>query len=140
MKSEENDIRLKQLMKEIRLESPGPEFASKVMGAILAEPEKKPAFVTEPFLGKKFWILLSSFVAPLILLLVFSTPETGPGVFQQFFSKVPTPDWGPVRELFSTALGQQGSLAWTVMLILLGGSGLILADKLFEKRKTLSLS
>ena len=140
MKSEENDIRLKQLLKEIRLESPGPEFASKVMGAILAEPEKKPAFVTEPFLGKKFWILLSAFVVPLILLLVFSAPETGTGMMQQFFSRVPSPDLRPVRELFSSALGQQGSLTWTIMLILLGGSGLILADKLFEKRKTFSLS
>jgi hypothetical protein len=140
MNNTENDIRLKQAVKGIRLESPGPEFASKVMGAILAEPEKKPAFVTEPLLGKRFWILLSAFVLLAVILLVFSAPEKGTGVFQQFFSKMPAPDWSSLRDVFSAAFGQKGSLTWTVMLIMLGGSGLILADKLFEKRKSFSLS
>lgn len=140
MKSIENDISLKQMMKGVRLESPGPDFASKVMGTILAETEKKPAFVTEPILGKRFWILLSAFVLLAVALLVFRTPEEGTGVIQQFFSKVPSPDWSPLRDLFSASFGQQGSMTWTVMLILLGGSGLILADKLFEKRKSFSLT
>ena len=140
MKISENDRKLKEMMKGIRLESPGPDFTSRVMEAILTETQKKPAFVTEPLLGKKFWILVTAFVGLALVMMLFNTPEPGTGSVQQFFSSIPTPDLSPVREFLSSAFSKTGSMTWTVMVIMLGASGLIFADRLIEKMRTVSLT
>jgi len=139
MKSLENDKKLKKMIKGIRLESPGPDFSSKVMEAILAETQKKPGFTSEPFLGKKFWILVTLFIGLAAAFVLFYKAEPGTGSVQHLFSTLPTPDWSLVRSLFSTTIGKAGSLSWTLIVVMLGASGLIFADKLFAGKHLLSL-
>jgi len=140
MNNEEKELKIREIMKGIRLESPGPEFTSMVMGAILKETEKRPAFVTEPLLGKKFWILLAAFALLALVLVLTGSPQEGTGFFQKYLSGIPSPDLRPFSESLSSAFSQTGSLTWTVMLVLLGGSGLILTDKLLGRKHSVSLS
>ena len=42
MKTTDNDTELKKMIKDIRLESPGPDFSTQVMQAVLAEAREKP--------------------------------------------------------------------------------------------------
>jgi len=140
MSTSENDKRLKKMIKGIRLESPGPDFSSKVMEAILAETQKKPGFGTEPFLGKKFWILVTLFIGLAAVFMLFYRTEPGTGSIQQLFSTLPSPDWSPIKNLFSSSIGKEGSITWTVFVVMLGASGLIFADKIFAGKRSFSLN
>jgi hypothetical protein len=139
MKTSEKDKNLKKMIKGIRLESPGPDFSSKVMEAILVETQKKPGFVTEPFLGKKFWILVTLFIVLAIVFMLFYKAEPGSGSVQNLFSALPSPDWSPFKNLFSSFIGQAGSLSWTLIMVTLGATGLIFADKIFVGKHLFSL-
>jgi hypothetical protein len=139
MNTSENDKKLKKIIKGIRLESPGSDFSSKVMEAILAETQKKPGFGTEPFLGKRFWILVTLFIGLAAIFMLFYKSEPGNGSFQQLFSTLPSPDWSPIKNLFSSSIGKAGSLSWTVIAVMLGASGLIFADKLFAGKQLFSM-
>jgi hypothetical protein len=140
MNTSENDKKLKKMIKGIRLESPGPDFSSKVMESVLAEKEKKPGLGTEPFLGKKFWILVTLFIGLATVFILFYKADSGTGSVQQLFSTLPSPDWSPVKNLFSNAIGKTGSLSWTLIVVALGASGLIFADKLLTGKHLLSLN
>jgi hypothetical protein len=131
----ENDKELKKWMKDIRLESPGPEFSSKVMEAILTETEKKLSFVAEPVLGKKFWILVILFVALIVFFILFPGEKTAShtGLIQQLFSGIPKPDWNPINHLISEFATKTGSLTWTLAAVMLGASILIIADNIFPR-------
>jgi hypothetical protein len=140
MNTSEKDKNLKKMIKGIRLESPGPDFSSKVMEAILAETQKKPGFVTEPFLGKKFWILVILFISLAVAFMLFYKSEPGTGSIQHLFSNLPSPDWSPFKNFFSSFIGKAGSLSWTVIVVILGATGLIFADKLFAGKHLFSLN
>jgi hypothetical protein len=140
MKTSENEKKLKKMIKEIRLESPGPDFSFKVMESILAETQKKPGLGTEPFLGKKFWILVTLFIGLATVFILFYKADPGTGSVQQLFSTLPSPDWSPVKNLFSNAIGKTGSLSWTLIVVALGASGLVFADKLFAGKHLFSLN
>lgn len=139
MKKSENDKKLQRMIKGIRLESPGPGFSSKVMDIILAETREKPVFISEPILGKKFWILVTLFIGLAVTFMLFYKAEPGTGSIQHLFSSFPSTDWYPLRNFFSSAIGKTGSLSWTFIVVLLGASGLIFADKLFSGKKSLSV-
>jgi hypothetical protein len=140
MKTSENDNELKKMIKEIRLESPGPDFSLKVMKSILAETQKKPVLAAEPFLGKKFWILVTLFIGLAAVFMLFYKADPGTGSVQQLFSNLPSPDWSPLENLFSSSIGKAGSLSWTLIAVMLGASGLIIADKLFAGKHLFSIN
>lgn len=77
--NELEDIKLKILLREMRLESPGKDFTSNVMDKILAEDIALEKIKSERILGKGFWIILILFVALLAAILVMqsSTVDSG---------------------------------------------------------------
>jgi hypothetical protein len=139
MKTSEKDKNLKKMIQGIRLESPGPDFSLRVMEGILAETQKKPNYTAEPFLGKKFWILVTLFIGLALAFMLFYKADPGSGSFQHLFSSLPSPHWSPADNFFSSLIGKEGSLTWTLIVVILGASGLIFADKLFTGKHLFSL-
>jgi uncharacterized membrane protein YqhA len=128
------------MIKGIRLESPGPDFTTRVMEAISVETQKQPGFVTEPLLGKRFWILVTLFIGLAVAFVLFLGVQPENGSFQQLFLKIQNVDLSPVKNLFSVSFSKTGSMAWTLIIVILGASGLIFADKLFTGKHSLSLN
>jgi hypothetical protein len=140
MNTLETDKKLKRMIKGIRLESPGPDFTTRVMDAIFTETQKKPGFVTEPLLGKRFWILVTLFIGLAATFVLVQGVQPGNGSFQQLFLKIQAVDLSPVKNLFSFSFSKTGSMTWTLIIVILGASGLIFADKLFTGKHSLSLN
>jgi hypothetical protein len=139
MNTSETDRKLRKMIQGIRLESPGPDFTSKVMETLLAETRVKPGFVTEPLLGKRFWILVTLFIGLAGLFLLFQGTDPGTGILQPVLSKMFTLNWTPLNNLFSDSFIKTGSMVWTLIIVMLGASGLIFADKIFTAKHSLSL-
>jgi hypothetical protein len=140
MNTSETDKKLQRVIKGIKLESPGPDFTSKVMEAIFNETLKKPGFVTEPLLGKRFWILVTLFIGLAATFVLVRGVQPENGSFHQFFSKFQNIDLSPVINLFSVSFSKTGSMTWTLIIVILGASGLIFADKLFTGKHSLSVN
>ena len=140
MNTVDNERKLKEMMKNVRLESPGPDFSSKVMEAILAGTEKKNTLRTEPILGKKFWIFVSLFILLAVVMSAFFGNEPSPWSkpFQQFISGFPKVDPEPVKNFMEQLSGKAGSLPWTLAAVIAGSSLLMIADKLFTDRHKIS--
>ena len=139
MKTTDNDTELKKMIREIRLESPGPDFSTKVMQAVLAEARGKPVYTTEPLLGRKFWMLVALFVALAIAFMLFFGNETTleNGTIQQWLSGLHMPDLNPVKNILIDIFGKIGSLHWIVAAVMSVASVLILADKFLTDRNKL---
>lgn len=122
---------LKKMMKGISLESPGPDFSSKVMHAVLNGEKKKLVFGHEPLLGKSFWILVTLFVALAVILVLLSGNDhvSNIGAIQDFFNKLPWPEWYRLKTQISSLPDVAGSLPGILAVVMTGASVLILADK-----------
>ena len=69
MKTVENDKKLKELLREVKLESPGNDFTMKVMNRVWEEKSiqsRVEVVKNERILGKGFWIILVLFVGLLL--------------------------------------------------------------------------
>jgi hypothetical protein len=138
MNTSDTDRKLRKMIKGVRLESPGPDFTSRVMDTLLAETGKKPGIKTEPLLGKRFWILVTLFVGLAGLFVLFQGNDAGTGIFQPVLSKMFTLNWAPLNNFFTDSFSHTGSTAWTIIIVMLGASGLIFADKIFTGKHSLS--
>jgi hypothetical protein len=61
MKTFEEDIKLKQLLKSIKLDEPASDFKNQVMNRVFQEHTLQEQIKAEPLLGKGFWIILALF-------------------------------------------------------------------------------
>ena len=66
---------LRELFREIRLDSPSPGFTGKVMDLLEAETSGVVVSGREPLLGKRFWMLVLLFLIPLALLPAFGNTK-----------------------------------------------------------------
>jgi hypothetical protein len=77
MKTFEEDKELKQLLKSIKLESPGADFSDRVMNRVFAEQPALEQVKSLPVLGKGFWIIVSLFAALVVVYALFSGDGSG---------------------------------------------------------------
>ena len=104
--NELEDIKLKALLQEMKLESPSDKFSVNVMNRIFQEDSVLEKIKSERVLGKGFWIISILFVALLVAIFVMSgtevqtegqisqlLPDLNSGVsttYQSFFEKIGT--------------------------------------------------
>lgn len=139
MNTSVTDKKLQRMIQGVRLESPGPDFTSKVMETLLAGTQEKTGFVTEPLLGKRFWILVTLFIGLAGLFWLFLGAEPGTGTLQPVLSKLFIVKWTPLNNFISDSFSKTGSMLWTLIIVMLGASGLIFADKIFSAKHSFSL-
>lgn len=135
MNDTDTDSEIRQLIKKMKIESPGADFTSRVMDGIVAHKIPESVGKPAPFLGKSFWILSSLF---LVLIAVFTSvwvislpgsanPGTG-------FHGIPIPDLTPVFQLFARIATCFRLVPESVGLTLLAATLLILGDQIFSTK------
>lgn len=79
--NELEDIKLKALLQEMKLDSPTSNFSVRVMNRILEEDSVLEKIKSERILGKGFWIITILFI--ILLLIVFVSSNLGTGAESQ---------------------------------------------------------
>jgi hypothetical protein len=127
MKTQDLDNELKSLIKEIKLDSPGNDFTSKVMNRILEEKVAKEQVKDERILGKGFWIILLLFLLLFGAMVVFSSAGIqSEGQLSKLLSGA---NDGALSKGYQSFFGNLGSLPLSIGGILLASSVLIFIDR-----------
>jgi hypothetical protein len=137
MKQYDDDSELRNLIKNIQIESPGPEFKEKVMEAILTPGKSASLAPGMPLLGKSFWIIGAFFVL-IILLTSLILPENSypqATYFRNLLMNITLPDIRSFQEVFGKFNEATGKVPMVVFATLFSASALILADRLFTFRE-----
>ena len=122
--NELEDIKLKILLQEMKLESPGKDFTSNVMDKIVEEDIVFEKIKSERILGKGFWIILILFVALLAAMLVMqNTALTSEGQINQFFKGIDSASG------YQSFFEKLGSVPLSVAGILIASSVLLFIDR-----------
>lgn len=131
MNTFEEDKKLKQLLKSVKLESPDIDFTTRVMNRVFAEQPALEQVKSSPVFGKGFWIILALFVALLTAVVLFagngSAPEQTPALLQQVNTEAMLTGY---RAFFA----KLGSLPAGFAGIFMGASLLILLEKFLGSR------
>lgn len=123
--NELEDIKLRILLQELKLEKPGKDFTSNVMDKILAEDLALERIKSERILGKGFWIILILFVALLasILVLQNSTISSG-GELNNLFKGLENATSG-----YNSFFSKIGNIPLSIAGILIASSILLFIDR-----------
>jgi hypothetical protein len=131
MKTFEEDKELKQLLKSIKLESPGADFSARVMNRVFAEQPALEQVKSLPVLGKGFWIILALFAILLVAVALVSggtsSAEQTPALLQQFNTDA-------VLTGYRSFFDKLASLPAGIAGIFMGASLLILLEKFLGTR------
>lgn len=127
MKTQDLDNELKSLIKGIKLDSPGNDFTSKVMGRIYEEKVAMEKVKDDKLLGKGFWIILSLFVILIVAMFVFSS--TGVQTEGQLSKLLSGANDGALSQGYQSFFSNLGSLPLSIGGILMASSILLLIDK-----------
>jgi hypothetical protein len=130
MKTIDNDTELKNLIKGIKLDSPGSDFTSKVMDRVFEDETAMAKITNERLLGKGFWIILSIFVLLMIAMFVFSNGVTNEGQISKLLSSA---NDGALSQGYQSVFNNLGSLPLSIGGILLAGSVLLFIDKFISR-------
>ena len=131
MKNFEDDMELRQLLRSVKPESPGPGFSADVMNRIFKEQISVERIKKEPFFGKGFWIITALFIllAGAIFLFPAGFTVSDPGS-----SFLPELDIAKVIPSYRLFFDRLGTLPAGVAGILLSTSMLILLEKFLGTR------
>lgn len=131
MKTFEEDKELKQLLKSIKLESPGADFSARVMNRVFAEQPALEQVKSLPVLGKGFWVILALFAILLVAVALVSggtsSAEQTPALLQQFNTDA-------VLTGYRSFFDKLASLPAEIAGIFMGASLLILLEKFLGTR------
>lgn len=131
MKSFEDDMELRQLLKNIKPDSPGSDFSAEVMNRIFKEQSSLERIKKDPFFGKEFWIIIALFALILVTILSVSSGSAVSGPESSFLPELNFDSVIPsVRSFFA----RLDTLPAAVAGILLSASMLILIEKITEPR------
>ena len=127
--NELEDIKLKILLQEMKLESPGEDFTANVMDNILQEDLTLESIKSERILGKGFWIILILFVALLaaILMMQNSTGTSG-GELNNLFKGLDNATSG-----YESFFAKMGNLPLSIAGILIASSILLFIDRFISR-------
>lgn len=133
MKTVENDKKLKELLREVKLESPGNDFTMKVMNRVWEEKSiqsRVEVIKNERILGKGFWIILVLFVG-LFAAVVFTSGNGGQEVGQLSKLMQGLQNEG-VSEGYKSFFINLGSLPLSIGGILLASTLLVFIDRILS--------
>ena len=124
--SELEDIKLKALLQQMKLDSPEPSFSVRVMNKIFEENSVLERIKSEKVLGKGFWIILILFVA--LLGIVFVTYNTGIQPESQLQGLLPEIN-GSVTQGYQSIFSKIGMVPLSVAGFLAAFSVLLFIDR-----------
>lgn len=131
MKTIDNDTELKNLIKGIKLDSPGNDFTSKVMNRVFEEQPAVEIVKNEKLLGKGFWIILLLFVV--LIAAMFISASTGLQTEGQFAKLIDGAGNGTFSQEYQSFFSNLGSLPLSIGGILLATSVLLFADRFLSQ-------
>ncbi len=137
MKQYDYDSELRNLIKNVQIESPGPEFKEKVMKAILASGKTASMSHCKPLLGKSFWIIGAFFILIILLASLIVRENSVPqAVFlRNLFMNITLPHIRSFQELIGKFSEAATKIPMVVVATIFSASILILADRLFTFRE-----
>ena len=124
--NELEDIKLKALLEQMKLDSPEPNFSVRVMNKIFEQDSVLERIKSEKVLGKGFWIILILFVA--LLAAIFVMYNAGAQPESQIQELLPKVNSG-VTESYQSLFSKLGTLPLSIAGILIASSVLIFIDK-----------
>ena len=124
--NELEDIKLKALLEQMKLDSPEPNFSVRVMNKIFEQDSVLERIKSEKVLGKGFWIILILFVA--LLAAIFVMYNTGVQPESQIQELLPKVNSG-VTESYQSLFSKLGTVPLSIAGILIASSILIFIDK-----------
>lgn len=127
--NELEDIKLRAILHEMKLEKPASNFSVRVMERILQEDSAMEKIKSERILGKGFWIIIILFVV--LLVVVFLGSNFGLGAETQLPSFVSKFQNG-VNSGVQTFFMKIGSAPLSIAGILIATSILIFIDRLID--------
>jgi hypothetical protein len=130
MKTFEEDLELKQLLKNVKTESPGSDFSARVMKQIFAEQTALERVRKEPVLGKGFWVILSLF-AVLIAAVALSSGAPASNITPALLSEINT---DAVMTGYRSFFEKLGGLPVSIAGIFLATSLLVFLEKILGSR------
>ncbi len=134
MKTFEEDSELREIIRDIKLESPGKDFTMNVLDRIHKEVPFAFQIKKEPLLGMGFWTIVVLFIALGIAMFFFSGSLTGSeGTIGKFLNSVSTTSASGAYKGF---LGQLNNVPAGIVGILLASSLLIFIERLFSLKKS----
>ncbi len=111
--------------RDMKLESPGKGFSSRVMDKILAEDLALEKIKSERILGKGFWIILILFVALLaVILIVQNSASTSSGELNNLFNGLDKATSG-----YESIFAKMGNLPLSIAGILIASSILLFIER-----------
>lgn len=133
MKTFEEDLELKQLLKNVKTESPGSDFSARVMKQVFAEQAALERVRKEPVLGKGFWVILSLF-AVLIAAVALLPGGTASNSAPALLSEINT---DAVMTGYRSFFEKLGGLPVSIAGIFLATSLLVFLEKILGSRNRL---
>ena len=124
--SELEDIKLKALLQQMRLDSPEPDFSVRVMNKIFEGENALERIKSEKVLGKGFWIISILFV--IILAAIFIMYNTGVQPESQIREILPEINGG-ISEGYNSFFSKLGTLPLSIAGILVATTLLLFIDK-----------
>ena len=134
MKTVENDKKLKELLREVKLESPGNDFTLKVMNRVWEEKSvqsRVEVIKNERILGKGFWIILILFIA-LFAAVVFTSGNSGEeaGQLSKLMQGLQNDQ---ISDGYKSFFSNLGSLPLSIGGILLASTLLVFIDRILSQ-------
>lgn len=133
MKTIDNDMQLRELLKNFKPEKPGSDFTSNVMNRVFAEEAILRKIRSEKVFGKGFWILLGLFIVVISAMFIVSYTGLLPeGQLSAIFRGMESSGLG---EGYNSFFAKAESLPLSLAGIFVALSILLFADKfLISKR------
>jgi hypothetical protein len=129
MKTFEEDNKLKSLLKNVKLNSPDPNFTVRVMNRIFQENSILERLKNERILGKGFWIILCLFVAIIFAIIIFSGTTGDESIINQVLPDLNTSN---AKQEYENFFQQLGTVPLSIAGILSASSILLFIDWFFN--------
>lgn len=131
MKTFEEDKELRQLLKSIKLESPGVDFSARVMNRVFAEQPALEQVKQLPVLGRGFWIIISLFAVLIVLVVLVSG---GSSTVSQTPALLPEVNTDAVLTGYRSFFDKLSSLPAGIAGIFIGASLLVFLEKFLSTK------
>lgn len=136
MKTFDDDMELRQLIKGIKLDKPAPDFSTRVMNRVFQERSLIEQVKAEPVLSKGFWIIVALF----ILLMAIMIGVAGSLPASEANSLLPEINSGEVMLGYRSFFERLGSLPASIAGITCAMSLLVFLDRFLSSKKTENVS
>ena len=126
--NELEDIKLKALLNEMKLESPTSNFSIGVMNKIFEEDSLLEKVKSERVLGKGFWLILILFV--ILFAIIYYVSTSGMAIESQFSNILPGLNSSKISTGYQTIFERMGAVPISIVGILLASSTLLFIDRI----------